>query len=160
MTIPKLEVSFPLPLVTLKCLFYLSLSARCHKSVNCPPPCCHQPKFFYQLFKFCNVILGLSFKFQTFILWNGWDSLTNHCFFGGPHPRKKNLRNTFLPKWMQKKFGPYGWKAAEFIVHRVTEWQSDRLKEWHHFHSLYGWGKFFMSIFNKLPYLLHSQGDN
>ena len=38
-----------------------------------------------------------------------------------------------------------------FIVHRVTESQ--------HFHSLDRWVKFFLPIFNNLPYSLHWQWD-
>ena len=70
----------------------------------------------------------------------------------GPRPRKKNfLRHTFLPKWTQKKFRPKRMKGGRvirpFIYHRVTEWQSDRVTESHHFHSLYGWVKFFYAHF-------------
>ena len=46
------------------------------------------------------------------------------------------------------------------IEDRVTDGQSDRVRESHHFHSVYMWVKFCMPIFNKLPYLLCSQGDN
>ena len=130
----------------------------------------HGTNFFYKIFYFCFVILGLSFNFQTYVLSNSWDSLTNHCFFG-PRPwpnrplaEKKNfLGHTFLPKWTQKKFRPKrvkGGRVTESQSHRVTESQSHRVTESHHFHSLLSWVKFFMPIFNKLPYSLRSQGDN
>ena len=64
---------------------------------------------------------------------------------------KKILRHTFLPKWTQKKFRPKRMKGGRvirpFIYHRVTEWQSDRVTESRHFHSLYGWVKFFYTHF-------------
>ena len=43
------------------------------------------------------VILDLILNFQTYILWNSWDSLTNHCFFG-PQPRlnRPSAKNFFF----------------------------------------------------------------
>ena len=82
----------------------------------------------------------------------------------GPRPRKKNFWDIFFcPNGRKKNFGPNGWKAAELLDRLfTTEWQSDRVTESqsHATSTPYtgGWN-FFMPIFNKLPYLLRSQGD-
>ncbi len=64
---------------------------------------------------------------------------------------KSKLRHIFLPKWTQKKIRPKRMKGDRdirlFIAHRVTEWQSHRVTESHHFHSLYGRVKFFYAHF-------------
>ena len=57
-------------------------------------------------------------------------------------------------------FGPIPWQAAEIIGGLLaTELQSDRVTDTQGY-SVYGWVKFFVPDFNKLPYLLRSQGDN
>ena len=133
----------------------------------------HRSKFFYYIFKFCFVILSLSFKFQTYILSNGWDSLTNHCFFGPrPRPNRPFWDILFCQNGRKKNFDPNGWKAAKLLDRLfTTEWQSDRVTELqsyrvtesqsHATSTPYtgGWN-FFIPIFNKLPYSLRSQGDN
>ena len=57
--------------------------------------------------------------------------------------------------------GPLGNGASldRFIGHRVTELQSHQVTDTQGY-SVYGWVKFFVPGFNKLPYLLCSQGDN
>ena len=52
----------------------------------------HQPKYCYY-----KLIVGISSNFQSNILSNGWESLTNHCFLA-PRPQQTNpcLRNFFL----------------------------------------------------------------
>ena len=91
----------------------------------------------------------------------------------GPRPRKIIFWDIlFCPNGSKKNFGPNGWKAAKLLdrlfttewqsdrvtelqSYRVTEWQSDRVTEWQsdrvtesrHFHSLYGWVKFFYTHF-------------
>jgi hypothetical protein len=59
-------------------------------------------------------------------LWNSWDSLTNHCFFGPrPWPNRPLAEKKF---WEAKKFRPKRMKGGRdirpFIAHRVTKWQS------------------------------------
>ena len=120
-------------------------------------------KFFIKYFNLVFVILGLSFKLQTYILSNGWDSLTNHCFFG---PRPRPNRTSAEKNGRKKNFGPNGWKAAELLdrllhtesqSYRVTELQSYRVTESHHFHSLYRWVNFFLCPFsiNSPPRFAH-----
>jgi hypothetical protein len=93
-------------------------------------------------------------------LWNSWDSLTNHCFFGpgqGPtsHWPKKNFWDIlFCPNGCKKNLGPNGWKAAEILdclLH--TESQSHTTST-----PFSGGWNFLMPIFNKFPYSLRWQG--
>ena len=49
--------------------------------------------------------------------------------------------------------------ASELQSYRVTESQNYRVTDTQGY-SEYEWVKFFVPDFNKLPYLLHSQGDN
>ena len=66
------------------------------------------------------------------------------------------------PKWANSEnFGPIPWQAAEIIGGLLaTEWQSDRVTESQTPKGTQytgGWN-FFLPDFNKLPYLLFSQG--
>ena len=51
------------------------------------------------------------------------------------------------------------WDNWGFIGNRVTEWQSHRVTDTQGY-SVYGWVKFFVPDFNKLPFSLRSQGDH
>ena len=68
----------------------------------------------------------------------------------------------FLPKWMWKKLAKMDARRKRYYTvycPQVTDWQSNRVTESRHWHSINGWGKIFMPIFNKLPYLFRSQDD-
>ena len=70
---------------------------------------------------------------------------------GGPFYEKNCQLMYFRPKRMKggEVIRPFvAHRVTESQSHRVTESQSHRVTESHHFHSLYGWVKFFMPIFN------------
>ena len=67
---------------------------------------------FMKYFNLFFTILGLSFNFQTNILWKSWDSLTNHCFWPWPWP---------IRPLAERKGGR---DIRTFIAHRVTEPQN------------------------------------
>ena len=111
-------------------------------------------------------ILGLSFNFSSNKLLNGWESLTNHCFFWPSAPTQpalaleKNLGMYFFA-WMEKKIRPKRMKDERdirvFITDRLTDWQTDRVTPLPHPVQV---GANLYDPFDKLPYSLCSQGDH
>ena len=64
-----------------------------------------------------------------------------------------------LDPMRRASFSPIPWQAAEKIGGLLaTEWQSHRVTDTQGY-SVYRWVKFFLPDFNKLPFLLGSQGD-
>ena len=64
--------------------------------------------------------------------------------------RSQNMVKIFVTLWQAAEIIG-GLLAKELQSHRVTDTQG---------YSVYGWVKFFVPDFNKLPYSLCSQGDN
>ena len=76
----------------------------------------HCPKYFYKIFLFFFVILGLSSIVRPISCQMAEIAPKNHCFLApGPGPTGPWPRHTFFPNWRLKKFQP-NWMQGGRVI--------------------------------------------